>query len=587
MKRSASRWLLVGGAAAGLSAVGWYALGPAPSPPALQLPASPPAADQPTPRFSDLLAAAENRARDPRTAREGLAELGRLYHANGFLAEAEFCWQRLQELEPAEARWVYLQADVRHTAGDPEAFEALLRRTVELAPDYATAWLKLADLTFKTGRSDEARQHYQTRLQLLPGDPYARLGQARILRQQGQTEEAAQVIADLVRDHPDFPPAHNLYAEQLAAQGDQAGARRHRWLGRESGRFREAEDPWLNELTAWCYDPQRLAVLGTAEFQLSRGDRGRTLIERAVRIAPQDASTQELLGDLYLKLAEPALARESLQTALRLYLERGGDPPVQLYTRLVEAWNALGQPQEALRMIEQGLAQIGERHELLRSRGVILEGLGRRAEAEAALRAAVAIEPLDPDANFDLAIVLLQADRRAEATRYLQAALVRQPTFPKALSLLAQLALDAGQIDDAGNYVRPLYDANPGEPAVQALTAYWHLESGLAAAQNGEVDTAERHFREGLEAENDNVDLLISLGNLLVTQQRAVEAETPLQTYRRLRPQEAQGALLLAEAWLQRGRGAEARDLLVEAERLATRAGQTRLANRSRELLAR
>jgi len=585
--KTRGRTLLAGGAAVVVLGAGvWWRAAREPAIPVAWLPPAPALTERPA-QLADLIADAEARARSPRTALEGVAELGRLYHANGFTAEAETCWRALHAARPKEARWAYLLADARHTLGDPEEFEARLHDTVRLDPRYAPAWLKLAELAFKTGRTDEAVAHYHQRLGLLPGDPYARLGLARALRQQGDREKAAQAIADLVRDHPDFPPAHNLHAETLAAQGDLAGARRHRWLGRESGRFREADDPWLHELNAWCHDPKRLAVLGTAEFQLAQGDRGFGLIERAVRIAPNDPGGHELLGDLLLKLGRPSAARDSLTTALSLRAANDEAPPVETYLNLVEALQQLGQAAEALRRIEEGFRRCGDRFELHLARGVVLDGLDRLVEAETALREAVLRAPQDADAHYNLALVLLQRERHEEATRHLRLALSRQPTFPKALALLAQLALEEGRVAEAGAYVRPLYEANPGQPEVQALAAYWHLQSGLAASGQRNVAVAERHYRDGLEAQPDNVDLLISLGALLVGQHRGGEAEVPLQEYRRLRPNEGQGAMLVGEAWLQTGRTEEARRVLEEGERLARNAGQTQIAQRCRELLGR
>lgn len=535
------------------------------------------------PALAELLRAAEERlASDPIAAR---AELGRLYHANGFLAEAEACWRELQRAQPQEARWAYLLADLRNQAGEPAEYEQGLRETVRLAPEYAPAWLKLAEVLFKTGRIDEAAAAYDHRLQLLPRDPHARLGRIRIARQRGQVEAAATGLAELVRDHRDYSPGHNLYAEVLAARGDAAAARRHRWMGRESGRFREADDPWLQELAAWCHDPKRLAVLGTAEFQLGRGDRGRSYLEKAVQLAPDDPGAHELLGDLLLKLGEPGRARWTLEQGLALAQARPGPVSLNFYVNLAEALRLTGEPEKALAILADGLARSGDLPELHLARGVVLDGLGRPQEAAEALMAAVARSPNDSAANYNLGVVLLQLERRAEAIEHLRRALIQQPTHPKALALLGQLELEVGRLEEAGRHLRPLYEANPGIPAVQELVAFWHLQSGLAAAERNAVAAAEQHYRDGLEAQPDNADLLISLGGLLLAGNRASDATGPLETYRRLRPVAAQGAFFLAQAYLQLGRRDDARRLLQEAEQLATRAGQSGMVERSRALL--
>ena len=85
---------------------------------------------------------------------DGVAELGRLYHANGFLSESEACWQVLRNEQRGGARWCYYLADLHRTASDFGGMESMLMQTVKLAPDYAPAWLQLADYAYKTGRID-------------------------------------------------------------------------------------------------------------------------------------------------------------------------------------------------------------------------------------------------------------------------------------------------------------------------------------------------------------------------------------------------------------------------------------------------
>lgn len=517
----------------------------------------------------------------PALARE---ELGMLYHANGFLTEAEECWRWLRTAEPKVGRWTYLLADVRHQLGDMAAYEDLLEETVARAPDYAPAWLKLADLRFKSGRLDEAEAAYVRRLAVIPGDPYARLGLARIDRQRGRAAESADAIAALVRDHPGFAPAHNLHAENLAARGDRAAARRHRWLGREAGRFQEADDPWLRQLVGRCYDAKRLATHGTAAHQLGDSSRARSLLERAVQAAPDDPDAYDVLGDLLLKQSDPANARVWLEKGLQVAREQGKAAPTGLVVNLAEATRLTGEPGKALALLD-GSIRANDAAELYLARGVMLDALERLPEAEASLREALERSPNDAAVRFNLALVLLQQDRRSEATDHLRAALRQQPTHAKALTILGQLEIEAGRLEVAGDYLEPLFEANPGIPEVLELVGYWRLQAGLAATARRDLAAAERHFREGMEAQPGNPDLPISLAGLLLSADRAEEALAPLATYRQLRPNEAQGPFYAAQALARVGRRAEARLAAQEALQLAEQAGNAAMAERCRELL--
>jgi tetratricopeptide (TPR) repeat protein len=263
-----------------------------------RLPAQPNLSGKPA-VLVDLLAKAQAGATSSDDALAKVIELGRLYHANGFYQEAATCWRLLQSEQPGVARWDYYLADLERIASNYPAMSTLLTRSTELAPDYAPAWLLLAGLEFKTGQLENAEHNYQKRLQLLPGDPYARLGLVRIALQKERQAEARTLIEQLLKDSPDFSSAHNIYGEMLAAAGDTAGASQHRWLGRETARFREADDPWVDELRAWCYDFDQLCAQGAIEFQTGKGELAKSYYERAIKLRPEAAAGYEVLGSLY------------------------------------------------------------------------------------------------------------------------------------------------------------------------------------------------------------------------------------------------------------------------------------------------
>ncbi len=512
-----------------------------------------------------------------------VAEMGRLYHASGYNSEAETCWRLLQAAQPRDAHWSYYLADLRRAAGDYAEAAALLARTTELAPDYAPAWLHLAEIEFKTGRLDEAARHYQRRLALLPGDPYARLGLARIALLQKRRDEARTLLAQLTKDAPEFSPGHNLYAEMLAADGDAAHASGERWLGRESGRFREAADPWLDELGAWCYNYDRLCIRGMVDYQTKYGDRGKACFERAIQLRPDVLTGYDLLGSLYLELKDAAKARDILEFGLQR--ARSPQPAAMYYVTLSRAYRELKQPAEAVRVARLGLAQVGEQYELDDALGVALGDLGRHQEAVDALRAAVARNPGDTNANYNLAVALLAVRDLEGAMAALHRSLKLEPTFPASLALLAQIEMDSGRWQAAAQYLQPLYDSHPEMPQAKRLMAAWRLHAGTDAQGMGDYAAAERHFRSGLVIAPDDPELQASLGALYLIQQRFADALKPLEAYRRLRPDDPQSSLFLGQAYAATGRLDEARRVLRDGVQIANRAGNAETARYCQEIL--
>lgn len=560
----------------------WYVRTTAPERVLATLPALPDLTGKPAIQ-AELFAKATALARSPGRALEGVAELGRLHHANGYLREAEKCWRILRAEQPREPRWSYYLADLRRTSGDQAEFAALLAETVALAPDYSPAWLQLAGLEFKTGRTDLAATHYARRLTLVPGDPYARLGLARVAQQNSRTDEARRLVAELVRDVPQFSTGHNLLAEMLAAAGDAEGARRHRWLGRETGRFRETEDPWLEALQAWCHDYGRLCLLATIAQQTERGDRGKNLLERAIRLAPDHPPAYELLGGVHRKLGDAAKARDTFEEGLRV--AKAASPSPAHYIALSETYGELKQPAEALRVAQLGLAQAGDEVELHDAHGVALAELNRHEEAVAAFRAALARNANDSNSNYNLGLSLLALGRTDEAHAAIKRSLILQPTFLKALSLLGRWELQAGRLAAAGEYLRPLYESHPEIPEVRQMLAQWHLRSGALAEKKNDPPTAEKHYRAGLAADPAQAELHASLGVLCLVQDRVEEARPALEAYHRLQPADPQSSLFLGQAYLRLGRVDEARRILAEGEQLARRAGNATTAAHFREIL--
>ena len=546
------------------------------------LPAPPAVEDGPA-EFQQRLRAAQQAALDRRRHRESVEALARLYHANGYNDEAEACWRILVQVEPKHPRWHYFLADLKRQAGDYPAMTALLERTTELDPSYAPAWLQLADLRFKTGQLEAAAPAYRQRLALLPGDPYARLGLIRIAQQEGRSEEARRQITQLVADQPAFAPAHNLLAEMLAAESDTDGAERARFRGSEAGRFRPATDPWLDELWDDCFDYEKLCVRGMMDVLTGRVDEGQALFERALTLRPHALTAYELLGNVYLDGHDGARAVETYERGRGLATD--AEPSAKFYVHLGRAYRLTNQPAEAVRVLREGLARIGDAFELHDALGQALVELGDVDAAIDAHRAAVARQPQDPAAHHHLALALIAAHRLEEAVAELHHAHALNPSYPPTLALLGQIEMDSGRWQQAVRYLQPLYAAQPDLPEARTKMVYARLRAGVEAEQEQGLSAAERHYHAGLAIEPAHPELLGRLGLVLLRQRRPVEAIDPLERFHRVQSGGGPSALLLGQAYAAAGRLDEARRTLQAGADLADRSGDATTAQRCRELL--
>jgi len=547
--------------------------------------------------LADRLARADAQVREKKNAIAGAAELGRLYQANGYTAEAEQCWRALEHLRPKDAHWPYYLADLARARSDYSAMEEALQRAVELDPGYAPAWLRLADWQLKNGQSDAAFANYNRRLALVPKDPYARLGLARIALQKGDRAAAGAILAELVQDTPSFSTGHNLYAEYLIANGDTSGASRQRWLGRETGRFRDADDPWLDELTARCYDYQRLLVLGTLDYQTERGDKGESFFRRAIQVQPHAYPAYEQLGRVYLKNHDAARAKDILEEGLRRAAETSREnqdpkatpaftrPSQMYYVDLSQAYRELKQPEKAVAIVREGLAKLGDNLELEDTLGIALGALGNYDEAIEALHRALAFNINDSDSNYNLALCLKAEGRESEALEALHRSLVLQPTFPAALIILARREMERGDLEEAEKYIQPLYDSHPEMKEVRDLALDWRLQKAKAAEARKDYAEAERNYKGALGIDQNDPSLVSHLGTMLLVAGQPQQALPWLESFHKMRPDDARGALYLGQAYAMQGRLPEAKQILTEGIAAAEHAHAAETATHLREIL--
>jgi tetratricopeptide (TPR) repeat protein len=518
--------------------------------------------------FEDRVRLTSAAALQPFQPLEALEELAQLYHANGFAREAEQVERGLRILEPKDPRWPYYLAELRLTAGDSGAAENFLNETLRLAPDSAPVELKLGDLLFRLGRAPEAAAHYRRRLALLPNDPYAQLGLARISLQAGDWNEAKGMLEALVRSAPTFSTAHNLLAEIYAHNGDEKSAQEHRLLSMHAGRFREADDPWLLALREWSYDSYHLEVLGEKSQQAGKLERSLPLYEQAVRVGGGDGEAYAALGNLYKMLNRWDDARITLERGVAI------SPRTEsLYFSLGEVLRKQGRGTDAVALLQRGVQLLPNSAEMRNDLGMALEEAGREAEAIAAYQAAIQLNPDYPEAHYNLGLRLRAAGRVEEAAPHFKRMLESRPSDSKTLLILAQDEIRAGRLESAATYLDALEKFHPDLPDTHRLRGNWHQRRGMAASAAGQADLAEQEFRAGLAASPDAPLLHVNLGVLLAQKGNHPEAVAQFERFLALAPQDLSGYLYLAQSLLPLNRFAEARAALEKGIALARSPG--------------
>jgi tetratricopeptide (TPR) repeat protein len=378
--------------------------------------------------FRRRLSAAESRLSAATPDVAALGELARLYHANGFLREAEQAYRALLVFDPAEPRWPHLLAALLSDYGRLDEALPLLEKTVALAPAYLPARLRLADARVKLNRSDAAAA-YRAILEVDSRNPHALLGLARLELDAGRLPNARAKLEEIATSTPDFSAAHSLLATVLERMGETTAAEAQRELAVGAGRFRAPADAWTDALVDECYDVYRLQVIAAGRV----GRDALPVLERALALAPDNPGNHRQLGKILFGLGEYAPARDHLEKAVAL---EPREPAA--YLDLVAVLRATKDLPAGLRLLETGLAQCPPDAGLHYEYALALLATRRPEEAVTHLEAARRLSPEKPLAARDLISTYFRLNRESDAARVLDESLALHPEFPPFLVMAAR-----------------------------------------------------------------------------------------------------------------------------------------------------
>ncbi|MFP4281961.1 MAG: tetratricopeptide repeat protein [Opitutales bacterium] len=366
-----------------------------------------------------------------------LADLSRLYHGNGFLAEAMQCYEGLVALEPGEPRWWHRYATILASYGYLEDAIPLWREAIALAPDYLPARIRLGDALLKARRFEEAREVYARARRLEAANPYILLGLGRWAIAQEDWEQAMEFLEGAAEASD-----YRIGADLLISAYQRLGMEQKALVvGRvvEEGAFSDLVDPWIEELSLVCYEPQQLATTGGMAIFRGAHERGLALLRRAVELAPEDAYYHYQLGMALLEADQPEAATKAFQETV----ERKPDL-ADGWLRLIELSRTAGLPGRARSLIEEGMLAAPDSPSMHIAMAEALAAEGRVSAAREHLERSAELRPNEAIAYLHLVRLHLSQGRLSEAVAAAEQALRVEPGNVTALSLLTFRAIEEG-----------------------------------------------------------------------------------------------------------------------------------------------
>lgn len=368
-----------------------------------------------------------------------LGELARLYHANGFYREAALAYAGLEQLGGTDPRGLHLHAHLLAGMGRLADAQPRWQRAVALAPDYLPARVRWAEVMLKTNRASEAAEVYAGALVTAPQHPHVLLGLARCELHLGRLTAARERLQQAVAAQPGFGAGWNLLATIYERLGNTTGAVAAQERTQGLRRFRELADPWLDDLLHECYDVYRLRVAAGAANAAGDPRDAVPWLERAARLAPDDAAVQRDLGDVRAVLREFAAARVAFERAIAL-----APTHEAAYLRLAAVGTTTIDLDLAARALAAGVAQCPRSAGLWFAHGRQLAAAGRSSEALVALDEARKLQPDKADAYHEMASIYFRLGRDADGVAALEAVFAHAPDHVDTTLALAQRAVETG-----------------------------------------------------------------------------------------------------------------------------------------------
>jgi len=247
--------------------------------------------------------------------------LGAAYQAHRLLAEADRCYERANELDGDDFRWVYLRAIAREIAGaGADELERLFDEAVRLRPDYTAAHVRLGDAMSSRGRLREARAAFEAALALDGQLALAHRGLGQVLLALGEVGPAVAALERAIEIDPADGSAWAALARARNRAGDPAAATEAagsaRRLGDSAGAM--ADPVFEEEIVARGASGTR--ALSRAVQKVRAGDLHGALedLRLADETHPNDSAVQNWLGIVHRGLEQPAEAIEHLRRAVEL-----------------------------------------------------------------------------------------------------------------------------------------------------------------------------------------------------------------------------------------------------------------------------
>ena len=332
----------------------------------------------------------------------------------------------------------------------------------------------------------------------------------------GKLDAAESLLWDVLKQHPDNPPALNMLAS----------------IRLQQKRYAESET-LLNRATKLAPDflPAQINLARVFNAE-SETDKEIEALRNAARISPTDSDVDSALAAAYLKEKD---YREALDALRRIPSAHLPDKALPL---LAASELGLGNIKEARALVPTVMLRAPKNHALLIDFAQVLLDFDLVPDALATLQIAEKQPPLTSDFFFTMGRTRELKGEAAVAQKNYQSALELNPKSLNALQALSHLLAEQGKWDKSFELLAKARALAPDSPDVLRKFAAASLHSGHAA------DAADA-AQELIKLRPDETEAIYLLGVAQLQNNEPEQARGTLEKYAKLRPTDPLALLAL------------------------------------------
>jgi tetratricopeptide (TPR) repeat protein len=497
--------------------------------------------------------------------------MARLHVALQQWEEAHACFERLDGLRADDFDTLVGLGRCRLQLGRQTQAVAPLLRALTLRPQEEDVLRVLLDCAAREANQDVRQHTLEAMLRLLPENDRTRLALAQSYVEQRNFTRVIELLAE---------PARALGVEALLVLASAQDA-----LGRDQ----DCLETCRRVLEIEPRNPMAMQLMGLVQARVGDIESAISTLDETFRRDPATAIGDKLGHLLLLRsqlLEENGDALGAAAHANRALDLRKDDKLLRRRVARLEA--AAGCKSEAVDTLRKHLTRTAEDLPSWIQLGELGVSIDRHDLAVEAFAVAHELSPGHPSITSQYGLALWHHGNDAEALRLLDSLDEASKRAPDVLEALANLHLRAGHEREGYAHLEQLMGLRP-------LTADQRRGLGLYLATAGRGALAFELLSALVEGGNADFDVYWTLGRLAAALGKSAEAVRSLRQAQRLKPDQADIALLLGETLMSDGQSASAmtefeRALALGAPSLATleliAACALRLGNRERWLQA-